>query len=96
MLQGISVLEVECLPGDLVEAIEVDASELVELDQSIFIRDLAVPERIDVLSDPDVMVVRVVPIVEEVIIEEELGEEEGELGEVEVVGGAEEEEEPEE
>ena len=95
MLQGVSVIEVECLPGDLVEAIEIDVSELVELDQSIFIRDLAVPEKIDVLSDPDVMVVRVVPIVEEEIIEEELGEEEVELEEVEVVGGTEEEEEPE-
>jgi len=95
MLQGVSVLEVECLPGDLVESIEVDVSELVELDQSFFIRDLAVPERIDVLSDPDVMVVRVVPIVAEEVIEEELGEGEEELGEVEVLSGAEEEEEPE-
>jgi len=92
MLQGISSVEVECLPSDLVEAIEVDISELVELDQSLYVRDLAVPAGIDVLSDPDEMIVRVVPIAEEAAIEEELGEEVAEVGEVEVIGRAKEEE----
>jgi large subunit ribosomal protein L25 len=92
MLQGIPAIEVECLPRALVDAIEVDVSVLTELDQSLRVSDLAVPAEIDVLSDLEEMIVRVVAIVEEeeVVVEEELGEE---IGEVEVIGRAEEEEE---
>lgn len=74
VLQGISAIEVECLPGDLVDAIEVDLSDLLELDQGIFVRDLAIPSGIDVLTDQDEMVARVVPLVSEEVLEEELEE----------------------
>ena len=93
LLQGISTIEVECLPGDLVDAIAVDLADLVELDQAIYVRDLAIPGGIDVLTDPDEMIARVVPLVEEEVIEEI--EEElfaPEVGEVEVIGEAREEE----
>ncbi|MCJ7737498.1 MAG: 50S ribosomal protein L25 [Anaerolineae bacterium] len=95
MIQGISSIEVECLPSALVEAIEVDISDLVELDQSLCVRDLVVPADIDVLSDPDEMIARVVRIVEEAVLEEEVAEEVAEIGEVEVIGRALEEEEDE-
>jgi large subunit ribosomal protein L25 len=75
LLQGISAIEVECLPGDLVDAIEVDLSELVEIDQALYVRDLAVPAGIDVLADADEMVVRVVPPEAEELLEEEVEEE---------------------
>jgi len=93
MLQGISSVEVECLPSALVEAFEVDVSVLTELDQSLCVRDLAVPAEIDVLSDLDEMIVRIVRLAEEAILEEEIVEEEPEFGEVEVIGRAQEEEE---
>ena len=90
LLQGISAIEVECLPGDLVDAIEVDLSDLVKIDQAIHVRDLAVPAGIDVLTDIDEMIVRVVPL------EAEEVEEEKELApvaeEVEVITEAREEE----
>jgi large subunit ribosomal protein L25 len=70
LLQGISAIEVECLPGDLVDAIEVDLSDLVEIDQAIHVRDLAVPAGIDVLTDVDEMIVRVVPLEAEEVEEE--------------------------
>ena len=83
LLQGISSIEVECLPTDLVDAIEVDLSDLVEIDQAIYVRDLAVPAGMDILTDVDEMIVRVVPLeAEEVEEEEEL---ELEVGEVEVI-----------
>jgi len=87
LLQGISSIEVECLPGDLVDAIEVDLSDLVEIDQGIYVRDLAVPAGIDVLTDRDEMIVRIVPLEEEELLEEEEAEEEliPELEEVEVI-----------
>ena len=71
LLQDLSSIEVECLPGDLVDAIEVDLSDLIELDQALYVRDLAVPAGIDVLTDPDEMIVHLVRLVEEEIVEEE-------------------------
>jgi large subunit ribosomal protein L25 len=71
LLQGISSIEVECLPGDLVDAIEVDLTDLVAIDQALYVRDLAVPAGIDILTDLDEMVVRVVPLEAEEVEEEE-------------------------
>jgi len=93
LLQGISTIEVECLPGDLVDAIEVDLSELTEVGHSVQVADLAIPAGIDVLTDPEEMVAWVTAMAEEEVIEEEealeleLGELEGlEEGEVEGEG----------
>ncbi len=83
LLQGLAAVEVECLPGDLVDSIPVDISRLVRLDTSLHVRDLVLPPGIEVLTDPDEMVVRVVPLVER---EEELEAPVVEAGEVEVVG----------
>ena len=92
LLQGISSIEVECLPGDLVDAIEVDLSDLMEVDQAIYVRDLAVPAGIDVLTDLDEMIVRVVPLeAEEEEVEEEVALE---AEEVEVISEAKAEETP--
>jgi large subunit ribosomal protein L25 len=94
LLHGISEVEVECLPGDLVDALEVDLSELTEVGQAILVEDLAVPSGISILTDPDEMIVRLVPLEEvELELPEELEEElimAEELEEVEVIGEAEE------
>lgn len=83
LLQGLSAIEVECLPGDLVDAIEVDLSDLTEVDQALHVRDLAVPAGIDILTDPDEMIVHVVPLEEEEVEEVEVIAPEAE--EVEVI-----------
>jgi len=70
LLQGISAIEVECLPSDLVDAIEVDLTELVEISQAIYVRDLAVPAGIDVLTGQDEMIVRIIAVREEEELEE--------------------------
>jgi large subunit ribosomal protein L25 len=59
LLNGVGMIEIEALPGDLVENIEVDLSSLKELNDAIFVRDLKVNPAIHVLSDPDGMIVRV-------------------------------------
>ena len=92
LLQGISAIEVECLPGDLVDAIEVDLSDLVEIDQGVYVRDLAVPAGIDVLTDVDEMILRIVPLEAEEIEEEEEEELMPGVEEVEVITEAKEEE----
>jgi large subunit ribosomal protein L25 len=58
---------VEALPLDLPPRIEVDITSLVELEQSLHVRDLPLPPNVTLLTDPDVMVVKVsAPRVEEV------------------------------
>lgn len=63
--QPLSSLSVECLPGDIPEAIEVDISNLEEVDASIYVRDLAAPSGVTILTDGDEMVVKIMaPTVE--------------------------------
>lgn len=82
-------VEVECLPGDMVEQFEVDVSEL-KIGDSLMVSDLSVPAGLTVLTAPDVAVAAVaVPRVEEEVIEPEVAEE---GAEPEVVGEKEEEE----
>jgi len=54
---GADELEVECLPQDLPERIEVDLSELLEIGSAIYIRDLNVSDKVKILTDPDTMIV---------------------------------------
>ncbi|MDY6867622.1 MAG: 50S ribosomal protein L25, partial [Chloroflexota bacterium] len=80
VVTGISELEIECLPQDLPERIEVDATVLEDIDSVIYVRDLEISENIDVLSDPDELVAGVTYVtIEE---EEEEEEEEAELAEL--------------
>lgn len=90
LLHGVSAVEVRCLPADLVETIGVDISGL-EMNQAIYVRELAVPAGIEVLADPDEMIVRVVPL-EEAIEEVPVAE----VAEIEVITEARPKEEAEE
>jgi large subunit ribosomal protein L25 len=59
-------IEVECLPADIPENVEVDVSELM-LHQGIRVRDLTVDPKWTPKSDPDMMLVHVImPKAEEV------------------------------
>src|SRR5262245_44884588 len=59
LTHGLDELEVECLPADLVNSIEVDISSLVDLHDTITVANLKIPETITVLSDSDSMVARI-------------------------------------
>ncbi len=94
LLQGLQSVEVECLPGDLLEAIEIDLTQLTEIGQQITIGDLAIPSTVRVLSDPDEMVVHISSQGEgEPEEEEEMFPEEEGVAEPELVGREEEVEE---
>ena len=56
IVHNLNSLEVEALPNDLPERIEVDLSHLEKIGDAIHVRDLALPESVTVLSDPDIMV----------------------------------------
>src|SRR5574341_393251 len=70
LIHGIDSVQVRVLPTELISSIEVDVSRLAELNQSIFVRDLQVSDRIEILTPLDELVAKVVPVKEEVITEE--------------------------
>lgn len=62
-------LEVECLPTQIPQNIEVDVSSL-KIGDSIHIKDLTIPKGVKVLQDPDLVVLSVAaPVKEEVAVE---------------------------
>jgi large subunit ribosomal protein L25 len=80
VVTGISELEIECLPQDMPERIEVDATVLVDIDSAIYVKDLDLPDTYDVLTDPEELIAGVTYVtIEE---EEEEEEEEGEFAEL--------------
>jgi large subunit ribosomal protein L25 len=90
---GLDVLEIECLPQDLPERIEVDISSLAEIGDSILVKDLPLPAGVVALDDQEALVVVVsAPIAEEEVEEEEVLDEDAEPEVIEK-GRADEEEE---
>jgi large subunit ribosomal protein L25 len=72
-------VEVECLPGDIPEYIEVDISDL-HLHQSIKIEEMSFPQGVEIISDPQTLVVLIeAPTKEEEIVPEVEEEEEVEV-----------------
>jgi large subunit ribosomal protein L25 len=79
LVPSLDQLSIESLPTNLPDRIDVEISGLVEIGDSILVSDLVVPEGVEILNDPeDVVVVILAPAVEE---EEEEEEEEVELEE---------------
>ncbi len=61
LLKNIESVEIEALPGDLPEAIEVDISILDDFEKSIHVSDLPIPQGVTILDDPEELVVKVDP-----------------------------------
>jgi len=82
LVSGLNEIEIEALPGDLPEKVEVDISVLEEIEDSINVHELDLGEGVTILSDPDELIARVIYAQ----VEEEPEEE---LEELEVLGTAE-------
>ncbi|MBC8332502.1 MAG: 50S ribosomal protein L25 [Anaerolineae bacterium] len=54
---GVDSVEIECLPRNLPDQIEVDASTLISIGDSITVADLVLPEGVAVMDDPETMLV---------------------------------------
>jgi large subunit ribosomal protein L25 len=59
LVRGLTDLEIECMPADLIDSVEADMTPLKEIGSVITVKDITVPATIKVLSDPDDMVARV-------------------------------------
>jgi len=59
LLMGADSVQVEALPADLPEALEVSIEGLEELDTQVTVADLVAPSGVRILSDPDTTLARV-------------------------------------
>lgn len=83
MQHPIRELNVKCLPGNMPEQYEIDVTAL-EIGDSVHVKDLAAIEGVEVLNDPEEILVSIVPPAKE---EEVEAVEEGEgVTEPEVIG----------
>lgn len=58
VIQPLSEIEVEALPAELPEKLEVDMTKLKEIGDAILVSEITVPEGIAILSDPEAVVVK--------------------------------------
>ncbi len=70
LIHGIDQVQIRVLPGDLIPQIEVDVSSLENLNQSLFVKDIKVSDKIEILTPGDEMIAKVVPVKEEVVTAE--------------------------
>jgi len=97
LVTGIEEVEVECFPQDLPESIEVDVSNLQEIGDAIYVKDVQVPNNVEIITDPEELVIVVSAVKEEAVEEvEELVEEGVEGSEPAVIEHGKKEEESEE
>jgi len=89
-------IEVEALPTDLPEKIEVNVEDLAQVDDQILVSDIKAPQGVEVLSDPNQVVVKIGELVTkeaQALAEEEAAAAEAAAGEAaegeEIVEGAE-------
>jgi large subunit ribosomal protein L25 len=61
LVHALNEIEIEALPGNLPEAIEVDISGLTEFNETITVGELKAPEGVTLLVNPDVMVLTIQP-----------------------------------
>jgi large subunit ribosomal protein L25 len=61
-------IKVKCLPADIPEKITVDVSNL-QIGSSLYVKDISIPQGVEVLSQPDQIVVNIVSptILEEIV-----------------------------
>ncbi len=61
LVKNIDEIEVECLPGDLPQSIDVDISMLSDFEKAIHIKDLKIPQGVKVLADSEEVVATCTP-----------------------------------
>lgn len=72
VVQSLNELEIECLPQDLLDKIEVDISGLETTSDSILVSSIELSDKITILTDPNEVVASVTYVIQEVEEEEEV------------------------
>lgn len=74
VVSGVTEIEVESLPQDLPERIEVDISNLTTIGSNVHVRDIKLSDKVEILTDLDEMIVIITGAEEEKAVEETEGE----------------------
>lgn len=61
LIQSLATVEVEALPANLPENIEVDISGIEDFDTTIHVKDLKIPGNVELLTDENELVIKVDP-----------------------------------
>jgi large subunit ribosomal protein L25 len=69
LLQPMNEIEIECLPGDLIDAVRVDISKLDQVGAEVKVGDLASQLTVQILAEPDEAIVHIAHMREEKIEE---------------------------
>jgi large subunit ribosomal protein L25 len=59
LIHSMDAIEIECLPGDLIDAVAIDVSTLEKVGDVIRVSDLKGPAAVKLLADPEATVARV-------------------------------------
>ncbi len=89
LIHGLEAVTVRVLPTDLIPEIVVDVSGLLNLNDALHVSDLKLGDKFEILTNPEEMLAKVIPVKEEVVATEAPVA----TAEVEVVGKAKKEEE---
>lgn len=68
LVHGITEIDVECLPGDILSGLDVDLSGLKAIGDTIHLRDVDIPQTIKVLSELDELIARITHQAVEVVV----------------------------
>ena len=60
LVHGLSELEIECLPKDLINEVKVDLAPLQQINDALHVSDAALPDTIRVLTNADELIARVI------------------------------------
>lgn len=90
VVQDRNAVEIECLPMDLIQSIEVDLSLLASIGSIVTVKDLEVADSVKILTDEDEVIAHTEALRELEEEEEEVAPEPFEVGEVTLVSDREE------
>ena len=65
LIKAVDEVEVEALPADLPHSFVIDLAALVEINQSVYVKDLPVPKNVKILLDGETALVTVMPPLKE-------------------------------
>ncbi|MFC1935357.1 50S ribosomal protein L25 [Chloroflexota bacterium] len=61
MLQALHSIEVDCLPMDMPQYVEVDVSGLTDFEQTIYVSSINLGDSVTIITDPSELIARVNP-----------------------------------
>ena len=59
VLQQLDIVEIEALPKDLIDKLEVDATVLADVGDKIYVSDIKIPAGVVILTDPEMAIAHV-------------------------------------